>query len=151
PSNVIRRRDGSFAIIDSGAVRDRLKITGSTVVGTFGYMAPEQFQGRAMPQSDVYAAGTTALAMLTGKEPEDLPHKGLAVDVEAALGPRARPELVRVLKDMVEPDPDKRASRIAPLLDELTEEIPGGEPSKRDRISWEEELRDLASAADPVM
>ncbi|MBK8257411.1 MAG: protein kinase [Polyangiaceae bacterium] len=115
PSNVIARPDGSFAIIDFGAVRDRLKITGSTVVGTFGYMAPEQFQGRAMPASDVYAVGTTAVAMLSGVEPEDLPHKGLAIDVRAAL-PKVRPDLVSALASMVEPDPDRRASSIAPLL-----------------------------------
>jgi hypothetical protein len=134
PSNVIRRRDGSFAIIDFGAVRDRLKITGSTVVGTFGYMAPEQFQGRAMPASDVYAAGATAVAMLTGKEPEELPHKGLAIDVEAALGPRARPALVRALKAMVAPDPDVRAPRIAPLLADLRAAIPeASEPKDRER------------------
>jgi len=68
PGNVIRRPDGSFAFIDFGAVRDRMKPEGgSTVVGTFGYMAPEQFQGRAMPASDVYAMGATALSLLTGQ------------------------------------------------------------------------------------
>ena len=36
---------------------------GSTVVGTFGFMAPEQFQGRASPRSDVYGLGATVLAM----------------------------------------------------------------------------------------
>jgi serine/threonine protein kinase len=40
PKNVIRRPDGSFVVVDFGAVRDRLKVQGSTVVGTFGYMAP---------------------------------------------------------------------------------------------------------------
>ena len=50
PGNVIRRPDGSFAFVDFGAVRDKLRPEGgSTVVGTFGYMAPEQFQGRAPP------------------------------------------------------------------------------------------------------
>jgi len=121
PSNVLRRKkDGAFAIIDFGAVRDKMKPEGgSTVVGTFGYMAPEQFQGRAMPASDVYAVGATALAMLTGREPEDLPHKGLALDVAASLGSTANPALVRALAAMLEPDPDKRAARIAPLLEGL--------------------------------
>jgi len=119
PSNVIRRPDGSFAIIDFGAVRDRLKVTGSTVVGTFGFMAPEQFQGRAMPASDVYAVGATAIAMLTGQEPEELPHKGLAIDVETALSGRADPAMIRALASMVEPDPDRRAQSIKPLMEEL--------------------------------
>jgi hypothetical protein len=117
PSNVIRRRDGSFVFIDFGAVRDRMKPEGgSTVVGTFGYMAPEQFQGRAMPASDVYAIGATALSLLTGREPEDLPHRGLGIDVPAALeGFRVRPELVAMLSAMLTPAPEERLQAIVPL------------------------------------
>lgn len=117
PGNVIRRPDGTFAFVDFGAVRDRLRQGGgSTVVGTFGYMAPEQFQGRALPQSDVYAIGATVLWMLTGEEPEDLPHKGLKIDVITALGKRASPTLVKILDRMLEPDPYARPASIAPFL-----------------------------------
>ena len=117
PGNVIRRPDGSFAFVDFGAVRDKLRPEGgSTVVGTFGYMAPEQFQGRALPASDVYAVGATAVALLTGTEPENLPHKGLALDVRAALRGRASERLTATLERMLDPDPDTRAGRIAPLL-----------------------------------
>jgi hypothetical protein len=117
PGNVIRRPDGSFAFVDFGAVRDKLRPRGgSTVVGTFGYMAPEQIQGRALRASDVYAIAATAVAMLTGSEPEDLPHRGLAIDVRDALRGRASPRLIQVLEKMLIPDPDRRASRIAPLL-----------------------------------
>lgn len=120
PGNVLRRPDGSFAFVDFGAVRDKLRPEGgSTVIGTFGYMAPEQFQGRAAPASDVYAVGATALAFITGQEPENLPHRGLAIDVRGALEGRASLPLSRVLERMLDPDPDKRASRIGPLLAEL--------------------------------
>src|SRR5882724_7189692 len=113
PGNVIRRADGSFAFVDFGSVRDHLKPEGgSTVVGTFGYMAPEQFQGRALPGSDVYAVGATALSLVTGREPEDLPHRGLGIDVPAALGRAAEPWLVRALSAMLEPDPDKRPGHV---------------------------------------
>jgi serine/threonine protein kinase len=125
PSNVMRRPDGSFALIDFGAVRDKMKPEGgSTVVGTFGFMAPEQFQGRAMPASDVYAVGATALSMLTGQQPEDLPHKGLALDVATALGKNANPALISALTGMLEPDPDRRANKISPLLTALRD-VPG--------------------------
>jgi len=118
PGNVIRRPDGSFAFVDFGAVRDRLRPEGgSTIVGTFGYMAPEQFQGRALPASDVYAIGATAMAMLTGREPEDLPHRGLGIQVREALDGRVSDRLVRVLELMLDPDPAKRARRLAPLLE----------------------------------
>jgi hypothetical protein len=117
PGNVIRRPAGSFAFVDFGAVRDRLKVAGgSTIVGTFGYMAPEQFQGRASPASDVYGIGATALTMLTGCEPEDLPHTGLAIDVAKALPPSTPASLVRTLAAMLDPDPDTRASSIAEAL-----------------------------------
>jgi serine/threonine-protein kinase len=45
----------------------------STRLGKVGYAPPEQLQaGRAMPHSDLYALGVTALVLLTGKEPPDL-------------------------------------------------------------------------------
>ena len=117
PGNVILRPDGSYCLVDFGSVRDRLKPEGgSTVVGTFGFMAPEQFQGRAGPSSDVYAVGATALSLLTGREPEDLPHKGLGVDVESALGGQVDRRLTLALRSMLEPDPDKRARSVESAL-----------------------------------
>ncbi len=139
PGNVLRRPDGSFAFVDFGAVRDKLRPGGgSTVVGTFGYMAPEQFQGRALPASDVYAIGATALSMLTGRQPEALPHKGLAIDVRAALEGRGGGRLARdghlaeVLTAMLDPDPDRRPARIAPLLGR-TARSPDRRAGPRDR------------------
>lgn len=117
PKNVIRRSDGTFVLVDFGSVRERLKPEGgSTVVGTFGYMAPEQFQGRAFPATDTYAAAATALALLTGRDPDQLPHQGLKLDVERALGSSVSAELKRVLNSALEPDPDKRAQRLSQLL-----------------------------------
>jgi hypothetical protein len=118
PSNVVRRPDGSYVFVDFGAVSEFLFRRGSsTIVGTMGYMAPEQLQGRALATSDVYAVGATALAALTGAEPETLPHKGLRVDVRSALQGRASPELVTSLERMLEPDPDLRAPSIGGALD----------------------------------
>ncbi len=123
PGNVVRSSTGSYRFVDFGCVRDHLRPEGgSTVVGTFGYMAPEQFQGRASPASDVYGIGATALAMLTGKEPEELPHKGLAIDVRASLPKTVPAPLVNALVAMLEPDPDARAQSI-------TEALKRGKPS----------------------
>ncbi|MCA9624740.1 MAG: serine/threonine protein kinase, partial [Myxococcales bacterium] len=99
---------------------------------TFGYMAPEQFQGRALPVSDVYAAGATALALLTGTEPENLPHRGLAIDVPAALGVSAKDPLAVALGQMLDPNPDTRAKAIGPLLAGLGGEAagPGRDPRR---------------------
>jgi hypothetical protein len=153
PGNVIRRPDGTFVFVDFGAVRDKLRPEGgSTIVGTFGYMAPEQFQGRALPASDVYAIGATALSMLTGRQPEDLPHKGLAIDVRAALGERGRStasagardsRLADALTLMLDPDPDRRPARIASVLATLErgERRPG--PASDPALRIEGQLRSL--------
>src|SRR5690606_3733785 len=39
------------------------------VVGSFSYMAPEQFENRPAAQSDVYAMGVLAYEMVTGNQP----------------------------------------------------------------------------------
>ncbi len=128
PGNIIRRPDGSFALVDFGAVRDRLRPAGgSTVVGTFGFMAPEQFQGRASAASDVYGLAATALTMLAGSDPEDLPHEGLGIDVAEAL-PRGTPKpLARALALMLVPDPDRRLSSVDAALAILRGERWGGD------------------------
>jgi serine/threonine protein kinase len=113
PRNVIQRPDGSFALVDFGSVGDRLRPEGgSTIVGTFGYMAPEQFQGRALPATDVYGVAATSVACLSGQEPENLPHRGLAIDVPAALAGRADPLLIELLSRLLEPDPDRRPAEL---------------------------------------
>lgn len=108
------------------------------MVGTFGYMGPEQFQGRALPGSDVYGVGATVLSLLTGSEPEGLPHRGLAIDVRAALKGRASERLIRILEQMLEPDPDKRAQAIAPLLAQRDGPRLRAEPPRRDRRDREQ-------------
>jgi serine/threonine protein kinase len=143
PRNVVRRPDGTYVLVDFGAVAERMKPGGgSTVVGTIGFMAPEQLQGRAMPATDVYAVGATALAALTGTEPETLPHRGLRVDVRRALAGRVREPLVRALEQMLEPDPDLRPSSLEPLLTELR-----GGPSRR-RVRREEPQTKSESVAE---
>jgi hypothetical protein len=131
PRNVVHRPDGSYVFVDFGAVSELLmRRGGSTIVGTAGYMAPEQFQGRALPSTDVYAVGATALAALTGVEPETLPHKGLRIDVRAALVGRASPELITTLERMLEPDPDFRPATIAAALDGMnTSLLPAASPA----------------------
>jgi serine/threonine protein kinase len=123
PRNVIRRPDGTYVLVDFGVVTEMLLRRGSsTVVGTMGYMAPEQFQGRALPATDIYAVGATALAALTGVEPETLPHRGLRIDVRAALAGRAGPAMISSIEHMVEPDPDHRASSLGAALDGIRSE-----------------------------
>ncbi|HSG00780.1 MAG TPA: protein kinase, partial [Vicinamibacterales bacterium] len=49
---------------------------GTTVIGSPPYMAPEQFEGRAVFASDIYSLGVTMYQMLTGDLPYDIPAPG---------------------------------------------------------------------------
>ncbi len=82
PSNLIWH-DQRLYLIDFGAVQDVMRPEGSsTIVGTFGYMAPEQFSGRAVPASDLYALGATLVHLLSGRAPSDIPQRALKLDFE---------------------------------------------------------------------
>ncbi len=117
PSNILRCSDGSFVLVDFGSVRDRIRPEGgSTFVGTFGYMAPEQLQGRALPATDTYALGVTLIHLVTGRPPEELPHRGLSIDVEASLAGTLPQSWLRLLQQMVEPDPERRLVNVRPEL-----------------------------------
>lgn len=118
PRNLIRRPDGRIALVDFGGVGQIRGERGSTVVGTFGYMAPEQLYGTSTPATDVYALGATTLALATGVEPEDHPRKGLAIDVDKA-APHLSAPLRKLLGAMLSPDPDARPQNGATLLSEL--------------------------------
>ena len=83
PQNSIQGRDGQIYLVDFGAVQTAYREAtafGSTVVGTYGYMAPEQFRGQAYPTTDLYGLGTTLLHLLTHQNPGDLPQHRLQID-----------------------------------------------------------------------
>lgn len=77
PSNLILGEDNHIYLIDFGAVQAQGAVTGVTftVVGSSGYAPLEQFWGRAVPASDIYALGATLIHLLTGISPVNLPHK----------------------------------------------------------------------------
>lgn len=131
PSNLVRDRDGALALVDFGGVADGGSSGGSTLVGTYGYMAPEQLHGKSTPATDLYALGATIVALAGGVEPEDVPRKGLAMDLGKHL-PALSPGFRAALAAMVEPDPDKRPARprdvIALLAKTPDPELPPARP-----------------------
>ncbi len=106
PSNLIERPDGSIAVIDFGAVQRVLPDTGggSTVIGTHGYMPLEQYMGRAVPQTDLYALGATVVHLMSRVHPSDLPleHARLGFEPYVQCTPGFRDILGRLLAPSVE-------------------------------------------------
>ncbi len=71
PANIIINDDGQVSLVDFGAVQNQGS-RGTTIIGTSGYMPPEQLIGRAIPASDVYAAGALLIHAATRVHPADL-------------------------------------------------------------------------------
>ncbi|MBT9314162.1 serine/threonine protein kinase [Leptothoe spongobia] len=122
PQNIIRGPDSRIFLVDFGAVQTVYRHTiafGSTVVGTFGYMAPEQFRGKAYPTTDLYGLGATLLNLLTHQNPADLPQKRLRLDFRAAV--TVTEEFSLWLEGLVDPLVEERFDSASTALLALTQ------------------------------
>ena len=77
PSSIVLGSDRRPHLVDFGSVKmlKSMESVNFTMVGTYGYIPPEQFSGRTVLASDLYSLGMTLIAMLTGKSPTELPRK----------------------------------------------------------------------------
>jgi serine/threonine protein kinase len=85
PSNILLgERSGNSVgqvyLVDFGSVQTVLATENGTrtVVGTYGYMPPEQFGGRTVAASDLYSLGATLIYLMTGKSPSRFTAKGFS-------------------------------------------------------------------------
>lgn len=128
PANVLVSESGILKVADFGTSRFlEIAAHGTTVIGSPPYMAPEQFQGRAVFASDIYSLGVTMYQMLTGALPYDPPAPGdlgKLLSGELITPPRVKnpaiPERVSdiVLRAMA-PEITARYQRAADLLEDL--------------------------------
>jgi serine/threonine protein kinase len=157
PDNIFVTRDGRVKILDFGIAafdqastptgpQPTLTKTGQ-VLGTLGYMAPEQLLGHAaIAQSDLFAFGIVMHEMLTGSHPfarKTAPEVQTAVlrEEPASLAravPGLSPSLVRVIERCLEKDPAQRpesARDLAIFLEALSDTtapaVQGAEPARR--------------------
>lgn len=117
PKNFLFTGDTLF-LVDFGAVKLSLReSTVMTSAGTFGYMAPEQILGQALPASDLYGLGMCVVALATGCDPTALPlddRRG-GIDMAQVL-PKIPAELRPVVEALVKPG---LAERVATARDAL--------------------------------
>jgi serine/threonine protein kinase len=108
PSNLLWGEDEQVYLVDFGAVQDRAAQEGTTftVVGTYGYAPMEQFGGRAVPASDLYALGATLIHLLTRTAPGDLPQRNLRICFQDRVN--LKPNIVSWLEKLTEPAPEQR-------------------------------------------
>jgi Protein kinase domain len=125
PQNILRSEDGQLFLVDFGAVGHTYHSTmmrGSTVVGTFGYMAPEQFRGQANASTDLYGLGATLLFLLTRRSPAELPTANLALQFRDKV--QLSDRFCDWLESLLAPDPKQRPLNAAQALAAL----PKGSP-----------------------
>jgi serine/threonine-protein kinase len=111
PSNILFDRKGVPHISDFGIaklVQDQAgNVTGSAIIGTPAYMAPEQAAGEAVDsRADIYALGIILFEMLTGKQPyeADTP-MGVAIKHITDPVPRIlniKPDLPPQIEDIIQ-------------------------------------------------
>jgi serine/threonine protein kinase len=127
PANVLVSESGLVKVADFGTSRFLEKTHATTVIGSPPYMAPEQFQGRAVLASDIYSVGVMLYQMLTGTLPYFSPNPA-QIERMVAQGrctpPRVRnSQIPREISDIVmkaiAPDLADRYQRASELLDDL--------------------------------
>ncbi len=120
PSNLMLGDDGQVYLVDFGAVQDSAATEGVTftVVGTTGYAPLEQFWGRAVPASDLYALGATLIHLLTGTAPADLPQRDLRIQFRDRIS--LNPQFIRWIEVLTAPDLEQRFTQASEALEALS-------------------------------
>jgi serine/threonine-protein kinase len=127
---ILRQKDQLPVLISIGLVFDlvaRLQlhpVSPMAIPKGFRYAPPEQRQtGRIYSNCDLYALGMTAVVLLSGKEPEDL-YDDRSQICRWEHQVRVHPKFARVLRQMLQPNPQKRfssAKQVMQVLEPLLE------------------------------
>jgi len=155
PSNILVTPDWQAKVLDFGLARlpNRNVTEAGTLLGTVGYMAPEQARDAhdVDARADLWSLGATMYWALTGREP--YPESGNPVrdlhrrfstspDPVRTVRPEVPPEVSNLVARLMDTDPDQRfpsARTAAAALTGFTHWLPSGAPAavaavKSDRV-----------------
>jgi hypothetical protein len=110
---------GDVYLVDFGSVQTLAARKGSTitVVGTYGYMPPEQFGGRNVAASDIYSLGATLIYLATGRHPAELSQDNVQIQFESIVNFNS--DLIDWLKWMTQPSLNRRLASAGEALKAL--------------------------------
>jgi serine/threonine protein kinase len=134
PDNIIlRQSDRKPVLIDFGAVKESVgtllnsqgQTVSSIVIGTPGYMSPEQGVGRPVFSSDLYSLGLTMIYLFTGKLPQDIPSDYRTGDLLwRDLAPNVSDALSGILDQTIQYHPRDRFATAQEVLNALRSSLP---------------------------
>jgi serine/threonine protein kinase/Flp pilus assembly protein TadD len=148
PSNLLLDGRGTVWVSDFGLAKavdsDDLTHTGD-IVGTVRYMAPERFERRCVPESDIYALGLTLFEMLSLRPAFEESDRGrlirMAMQCEPPrlrkLEPSVPRDLETIIHKAIEREPAHRYACAADLADDLRRFLEGRSIRAR-RLSLQE-------------
>jgi serine/threonine protein kinase/Tol biopolymer transport system component len=168
PANVKVRPDGTVKVLDFGLAKAIEPTNSQTsrasmsptlsiqatqagiILGTAGYMSPEQAAGKSVDKrADLWAFGVVLLEMLTGRtvfEGETVSHVLAAVLKDEprwnALPPDTAPAIQRLLRRCLQKDPRRRLDSAATARLEIDDAIANPQPAtpvdvgQRSRSTW---------------
>ncbi|MEA5533972.1 serine/threonine-protein kinase [Crocosphaera sp. XPORK-15E] len=115
---------GQVYLVDFGAVQTVAAQQDETltIVGTYGYMPPEQFGRRTLPASDLYSLGATLIFLLINIHPADLPTQEGRIQFEGITN-QISPPFLSWIKKLVEPSLDRRFTSAKQALAALNSPI----------------------------
>lgn len=120
PSNIMYRdSDNRIFLIDLGAVRlinQNINEQTTTRIGSFPYMAPEQYKGKADFKSDFYALGRTFVHLLTNKNPSQIEQDTQEKSLWRAESTPVSDQFATLIDSLLERKPDKRPKNTTDIL-----------------------------------
>jgi serine/threonine protein kinase len=131
PQNVLVTPSGDLKVTDFGIARAASAVTNSasgTVLGTAGYISPEQAMGEPVgPASDLYSLGVVLYEMLTGELPFDadnsiavcMKHVTEPLRPPMALNPTVPGHVNALVVKLLAKNPSDRYGSAAELLTDL--------------------------------
>jgi serine/threonine protein kinase len=123
PGNILLQpnvpiRAAQVYLVDFGTVKSLATgNTSLTMVGTDGYLPPEQAAGRVLAKSDLYSLGATLAECLTGLPPVQMQSKGMRIQFQDHID--LSPEFAQWLQQLLATSLDHRWSSARVALEAL--------------------------------
>lgn len=109
PANIMLSPDGNIKLIDFGIAREYKENASedTTALGTEGYAAPEQYEGKGQTdaRTDVYGMGITLFQLLTGVNPSSYQENIFSIRLQ---NPNLSSGLDKIILKCTNKDPKKR-------------------------------------------